>query len=331
MFSKLLSSGIVLIFLLGLNSCMRNDEQTKQKSVGNTSEILVVVQNEEQWEYKIGEVIRQYLEQPQYGLNQAETTFKLSHVTAGSFSDLFQKHRNLILVNIDEKASKASIESIVDFWSEPQQIFKITAPSSDAFVELFEQNSGTIIRKFDQSERNRIVSYFKTAKGNKVVDKIREDVGLTFVIPADYSIARSEPDFMWIRKEAAEYSQGFFIIAEEYMDTAQFSTASILSRTNRYLKQFVPGSVDSSYMIIDQVSLEPRTTMAKDFLVEYAVEIRGIWKVENDFMGGPFVSYTFVNPNNNKIITLHGYVYKPNQKKRDLLKQVEAIMYSVSF
>ena len=331
MSSKLLSFGVAIILIFGLNSCMRNDEKTIPKSVGNTSEILVVVQNEEQWEYRIGDVIREYLEQPQYGLNQAETTFKLSHINAGSFSDMFQKHRNLIIINIDDKAPKASIESIVDFWAKPQQIFRITAPSTDAFVELFAQNSGTIIRKFNQSERTRILSYFKTASGNKVMDKIRQNTGLNFVVPSDYYLAKSEPNFMWIRKEASEYSQGFFIISEEYRDTAQFSTASILARINRYMKQYVPGSVDSSYMIIDQVSLEPRTTLAQDFLVEYAVEIRGIWKVEHDFMGGPFVSYTFVNPNDNKIITLYGYVYKPNQKKRDLLKQVEAILYSVSF
>ena len=331
MSSKLLSFGFAIILLFGLNSCMRDDERTKQRSVGNTSEILVVVQNEEQWEFRIGDVIREYLEQPQYGLTQNETIFKLSHITAGSFSEMLQKHRNLIIVNIDEKAPKASIESINDYWAEPQQIFRITAPSVDAFVDVFKQNSGTIIRKFDQSERTRIVNVFKTATGNKAIDQIRQDAGLSFVVPADYSVAKSEPGFMWIRKEAAEYSQGFLIISEDYKDTAQFSTASILARTNRYLKQYVPGSVDNSYMIIDEVSLEPLATLASDFLVEYAIEIRGIWKVENDFMGGPFISITFVNPNHNKIITLYGYVYKPNKDKRDLLRQVEAILYSVSF
>lgn len=328
--SKLLSFSFAIL-LLGLNSCVNNDERAKPKSVGNTSEILVVVQNEEQWDFSIGEVIRKYLEQQQYGLNQAETTFKLSHITVSSFSEMLQKHRNLIIVNIDEKAPKATIESINDYWAEPQQIFRITAPSIESFVDVFEENAATIIRKFNQSERNRIVSVFKTATGNKAIEQIRHDAGLTFVIPADYSIAKSEPGFIWVRKEAAEYSQGFFIISEDYKDTAQFSTASILSRTNRFLQQYVPGSVDSSYMIIDEVSLEPMASFAYDFLVEYAIEIRGIWRVEHDFMGGPFVSYTFVNPNNNKIVTLHGYVYKPNKEKRDLLKQVEAILYSVSF
>ena len=329
--AKLFSFSFILALLIGLNSCMDEGGRGKQKSVGNTSEILVVVQNEEQWDFRIGDVIREYLEQQQFGLNQAETTFKLSHITAASFSDMFQKHRNLIIVNIDEKAPKATIESITDYWAEPQQIFRITAPSVDAFVEVFEKNANTIIRKFNQSERNRIVSVFKTATRSEVIEKIKHDAGLTFVVPADYSIAKSVPGFMWVRKEAAEYSQGFFIISEDYKDTAQFSTASIISRIDRYLKQYVPGSVDSSYMKIDEESLKPMATLASDFLVEYAIELRGIWRVEHDFMGGPFVSYTFVNPNNNKIITLYGYVYKPNKEKRDLLKQVEAILYSVSF
>jgi hypothetical protein len=330
MSSRLLSYSFAIILLLGLNSCLRNDERAKQKSVGNTSEILVVVQNEDQWEFRIGDVIREYLEQQQYGLNQAETTFKLSRITAASFSDMFQKHRNLIIVNIDEKATTATIESINDYWAEPQQIFRITALSVESFVEVFEQNSATIIRKFNQSERNRIESVFKTATGNEVINQIKNDAGLSLIVPADYSVSKSEPGFMWVRKEAAEYSQGFFIISEEYQDTAQFSTASILARTNRYLQQYVPGSVDSSYMIIDEESLEPLATLANDFIVDYTVEIRGLWRVENDFMGGPLVSYTFVNPNTNKIITMHGYVYKPNKEKRDLLKQVEAILYSVS-
>ncbi len=59
--------------------------------------------------------------------------------------------------------------------------------------------------------------------------------------------------------------------------------------------------------------------------------MRGVWNVEHDFMGGPFVSYTFVDPGNNQIVTIYGYVYHPNKKKRNLLRQVEAILYSVRF
>ncbi|PKO95255.1 MAG: hypothetical protein CVU14_11815 [Bacteroidetes bacterium HGW-Bacteroidetes-9] len=64
---------------------------------------------------------------------------------------------------------------------------------------------------------------------------------------------------------------------------------------------------------------------------ERAVEMRGLWEVRKDFMGGPFVSYTFVDKKNNLVVTLDGYVYAPNEAKRDFLKQVQAILLSFEF
>jgi hypothetical protein len=74
----------------------------------------------------------------------------------------------------------------------------------------------------------------------------------------------------------------------------------------------------------------PRATTITNFPTKYAVKVDGLWRVENDFMGGPFVSYTFLDPKNNQVVTLFGYVYYPNHKKRDKLLQVESILYSVN-
>ena len=48
-------------------------------------------------------------------------------------------------------------------------------------------------------------------------------------------------------------------------------------------------------------------------------------------MGGPFLNYTFVNENTNKIISIDAYVYAPRTTKRNLLKQLEAICYTMKF
>ena len=68
-----------------------------------------------------------------------------------------------------------------------------------------------------------------------------------------------------------------------------------------------------------------------DFNGKFAVETRGLWELENDFMGGPFVNYTLVDEKRNKVITLDGYVYAPNAPKRDLMIQMEALIYSLKF
>jgi len=63
----------------------------------------------------------------------------------------------------------------------------------------------------------------------------------------------------------------------------------------------------------------------------FAVETRGLWEVNGNFMGGPFINYTLVNEKTNKVVTLDGYVYAPNAPKRDLLLQVETIIHSLEF
>ena len=68
-----------------------------------------------------------------------------------------------------------------------------------------------------------------------------------------------------------------------------------------------------------------------DFPGGYAVETRGLWEVENDFMGGPFISYTFIDQENNKVITLDGYVYNPNDVKKNYLRQLEGIFFAAKF
>jgi hypothetical protein len=56
-----------------------------------------------------------------------------------------------------------------------------------------------------------------------------------------------------------------------------------------------------------------------------------MWKVENDYMGGPFVAYTFADARTGNLVTVEGFYYEPNQKKRTPLLQLEAIAYSLKF
>jgi hypothetical protein len=61
----------------------------------------------------------------------------------------------------------------------------------------------------------------------------------------------------------------------------------------------------------------------------FALETRGLWRVEGDFMGGPFLSYTLFDEENGQIVTLEGFVYAPDMDKRRLLFELEAIMNSL--
>lgn len=330
--TRLIAFLVVAIAAVTLSSCYTNKNRSNlPRSIGNTSEVLVVLQNDEQWDSRIGQSIKEHLGKEQYGLMQVEPIFDLAHITISNFSDMFQKHRNILIVNIDKKATSTKVEAFEDKWAGPQQIIKITTPSVTTFGDEFSNYSAEIIEGYSKAERKRILTVFRPSSKNKVLSAVRKSFNLDITVPQGFYVAKNEPDFMWIRKEVTDFSQGIIILSEPYMDEEQFSANSIMARTNRDLKQYIPGDSEGTYMTIEDEYVTPVIKHVDDFASDFTVEMRGIWDVEHDFMGGPFVSYTFVDPGNNQIITIYGYVYHPNKKKRNLLRQVEAIIYSVKF
>lgn len=322
----------LLYALASLSSCDSNINRSNlPRSIGNTSEVLVVVQNEQQWDNIIGQSIKKMLGQEQYGLSQPEPVFDLAHITVNNFSDMFKKHRNILIVDIDKNATSTKVEKFEDKWSAPQKIIRVVASSASAFSNDFPSFTEKIIEDFNEAERSRILSVFRPSSKNDVLKKVRKSFNLDITVPEGFYVAKSETGFMWIRKEVPDFSQGIIIISEPYENEKQFSLASIVARTNRNLQQYIPGESEGTFMIIDSEFVPPVIKQVDNFSSEYTVEMRGVWSVKSDFMGGPFVSYTFVDPVNSQIITVYGYVYHPNKKKRNLLRQIEAIIYSIKF
>ena len=54
----------------------------------------------------------------------------------------------------------------------------------------------------------------------------------------------------------------------------------------------------------------------------------GTW--QNDMMGGPFVSHARVDRPNGRVVVVEAFVYAPEKKKRDLMRQMEASLYTLN-
>jgi hypothetical protein len=52
--------------------------------------------------------------------------------------------------------------------------------------------------------------------------------------------------------------------------------------------------------------------------------------MENDMMGGPFVSHARVDRPNGRVVVVEAFVYAPEKKKRDLMRQLEASLYTLN-
>ena len=323
---------IILALAVMVTACDENRNRSgKSRSTGGTAEILAVVQNDDQWNGRIGDSLRHFFMDYQYGLPQPEARNELKHIKEAGFSDLFMKNKCILQVEINPSLEKAVAETAVDLWAAPQRYVKISAPNITTWVELFDKQKEVYQQWFDVVERARILNVFRPTKDEAIEKAVAKKFGFTLTVPQGFYIAKDEPDFMWLRKELERSSACIVIYQTPYLDTLQFEVNSLVAMRDMMMQQHIPGPSEGSYMGTETEFVPPLVTTVNDFPAGYTKEMRGMWKVVNDFMGGPFVSYTFADSRTGKLVTVEGYYYEPNQKKRNMLLQLESIAYSLKF
>lgn len=297
------------------------------RSVGASSELLVVM-NEGLWKGESGEKVREFFHQPVDGLPQKEAQFHTANVNLASIRKaMFKKHRNLFILDVDEKYEKAYIDTREDVYAYPQRIIRINTPRIEEFFRLFEEHKEAFRILFHKSEIRRVQLTFDGVRDITMINKLQKNRGIALTIPQGFYIAKDLGNFLWLRRETKEYSQGLMVRFEKYSDTTQFSDSHLIMEREKMTRANIPGPSEGSYMQISRFvdPIVERTT----FQDRFAVEMTGLWEVEKNFMGGPFKSYTFVDEKNDRLITLDGFVFAPGQDKRDKLLQLEAMMKSI--
>jgi hypothetical protein len=315
-------------------SCTVNTQSGKPRSTGTTSEILIVTDSKDTWEGPVGDTIRKWFSQPIPALSQPEQMFDMLNIASKDFNDLFKKFHNILIININQDPTKpASSKLTENVWSAPQRVITLSAPDVNSFFDEFNLKKKYYLDIFNQLERKRIEVLNRMAGDISLQKKVTDKFDLFLSLPGGFYIASEAPGFIWLRHKVVKGKQdvelGIMVYMTEYLDTAQLNPRYILNWRNIQTKQYVPGPSEGSYMVTSTDYIPPVVSYPEEFPMDFTVEIRGLWKVENDFMGGPFINYTFVDENKNRLICMDGYVYNPNEFKRNYLRQLESIFYTL--
>jgi len=319
----------LLLILIIIPGCTNMDRTGLQPSTGGTNELMVVTNDEATWKGKVGQTISQFFEQEVPGLPQPESMFNIAHIPEDNLSKMLRIHHNVFIVDINDKYKEPILETKTDFWSSPQRLVKMTVPSEEAFYKEFDKNKEAFLELFNANERRRVNLAYGAIEDFKITKMLKEKYDINLLIPKSFYVAAQEDNFVWMRREAERFSQAIMIYTYPYTDTLAFNYDRIIEIRDSITKKYIPGPSEGSYMKVSMI--EPPIAKTLDFNGHYAVEMRGLWDLYGDFMGGPFLSYTLVDQRHNRVVTIEGYVYNPSQEKRDLIRQLESLIYTLSF
>ncbi|TFH28127.1 MAG: DUF4837 family protein [Bacteroidia bacterium] len=318
-------------FLLVLTSCDTVNQQggaagrIMPNISGGAAEVLVVM-DQLNWENSTGQLLQDILKEEIPGLPQSEPLFDVLQVSAASFDGIYQFHRSIVLTKI-ESGLEPRIRFREIVWAKPQIMVQLEAPTGKELMELISENEDRIQQFLVQYDRNRLIKNYRDSKDPAIQKEIALHHQVRLAIPRGYNMDFSKEEYTSVSIEAPDLSQVIQVYDYPAEGPQDLNTANIIEKRNTFTKMYVQGPRENSYMTISKL-YEP---IAYDLEVNNVkiIELRGLWDLENGFMGGPFISHSVYDAQRNRIVTVDGYVYHPNQKKRIKMKQMEAIIYSL--
>ncbi len=323
---KRILSSILFCFaaLAALVSC-GNSKNVLPGVSGKAGEVIVVIEKA-QWDGELGDALREYLACDCDFLPQPEPLYNLAYVTPAGFTNMFQSHRNIIMVHIDQDVKEDGITFYNNKWARPQCIIMINAKGLDEAVAVVRRDYEKIRARLEQAERDRVVASARLYEAKEIRENVAERFGGSIVFPSGYVIKKINDSFAWIGNDNTYVYKDILVYRYPANGKDDLEPETIIAQRNRILKENVPGMFDGTYMTTSQVA-EPKVSYINYKGHDFA-ETRGFWEVENDFMGGPFVSHSFYSLDGSEILVFEAFVYAPKYDKRQYMRQTESLLYS---
>ncbi len=319
---------LAALSLLLIISCKDSEKKrTLLDSSGKLNDVSVVIEND-MWNGRVGEAIRDVLASPVYGLPQDEPTFNINQIPTNVFSGFITKNRTILKV---EMGKEAAISFDNDIYAQPQKIITVSGKTKDDIIKLVSENASRIIETFkgiEIYEKQRLIK--KSLYNTK---EIQENLGLNINFPTAYrvtnTIAKKEDKFYWMKRDI---STGYVNILLYELPLKSINRDSslvtqIIKIRDSIGKKYIGGPVDGSYMITENAYTPFHTETILDN--KPTLETKGMWDVKNAVMAGPYINYAIEDKINNRWIIAEGFAYAPSVEKRNYMFELEAIIKSI--
>ena len=315
---------ILFTIALFLSSCVGNDKFILRNSIGKINKVMVVAKASD-WNGDIGKEIRNSFGELMVGLPQPESLLKVSQVAPNGFGNMMKVARNILVIGVSDEEKYFVRKNV---YAQPQTIIYVYAKDKEGVIKMFKKHKKEIIKTVIQSDISMTQNLFKKNKLDDTQFKTLQNLGISLTIHNKFKTVDDTGDFLWLRHHltsgiAKTGSNNKLVYSVPMEDETQVSD-SIIAVRDRIGKKYIPGSnPETMYMITE----EAYTPFTFDAVIDgkKAYETRGKWEVKNDFMAGPFLNYTILDKQRNRLLIFEGFTYAPSVSKRAFLFEMEAI------
>ena len=347
----------IALFILSLIGCSSLTENLKSTptAIGSINQVVVIC-DEDIWNSPIGDTFRYQFESAYPLLPAPEPRFDLKYYSPFQLSGhQFRKELRTYLYlgdlqNTESATTKAILEDLGedlidrvkakpelssitgrDKWAYGQLIVYLFGLGNDNLIANIKNSYEPIERRIHNFDKSAIDAYaYLNGVNELMIGKMKSNLGFSIKVPADYIQAMEDENTLWLRKDEGVMISNIIFKKFPYENESQLTKEGLKKMVNQLGRDLVTSDTPGSYLQINDIDL-PLLMFYPKLDNAYTIELRGIWELTYDYMGGPFLAYAIKHPSKEEIIIIHSFVYAPGEEKREPIQQLEHIISSLDF
>tara|TARA_B100000945_G_scaffold320545_1_gene330952 strand:+ start:345 stop:1322 length:978 start_codon:yes stop_codon:yes gene_type:complete len=303
------------------------DLQIQSNSTGKSLEVILI--KGENCSGGAFEIFQKNFISPQKPILETEiygeqkNFFRLIPILEKDFNSIFRTHKNIVFVNFGDKFN---IQKKKDLWAKNQNVYICSIDSSKISNHNQIINFANVVgEKMKESEIIKRKKNYQRSTNSNIKNYLQKKHNLSISLPSRFFIADSSVSCLNLRGDTKLSSQRILVSSFNLEPTID----NIILEQNRIAKNNISSSNEDSHLVV-----EKRTSLYIDTLTENnqkKIIIKGLWRMEGDFMGGSFLTTLIVNTKNKKNTLVSLYLYAPGENKANYLLDLEAILKSAQY
>lgn len=319
---------------------------------GNTREVVVVMDSTN-WESETAQAIRDVFGKWVLTVPNGEPFYDLQFTRIRSQEHLerLRKQKNLIFAApIDEDSNTGrqirgfldeSVEQRVregesfafpveDQWYRDQYVLILSSSSDSLLAQKIRNTEKSLLSNMLQKELKRW-NYFVYEKKERtdLSDSLWKNHGFKVRFQHDYHKNIDTLNFQSYRRFLPQNDRWMWIWYKDNVNDISFLDDEwIIATRDSLSRHFIKGSRDSMYVqtYMNRPEIRPVVTETFQHGRLLAYETRGTWYMVNGLMGGPFVNFTYYDPDTNRLFMIDYNQFAPNlRKKLPFVRQFRAM------
>ena len=299
----LLAFSLLITLCLFFVSCSlggkRGDKKKLPASIGQPYEVLL--------EGDTLDIVKTMLTEDVDILPQPEPMCNVISVKRGKVSGSYLLMRTRVIVTIGKNFS---VKVSHDENAAPQTIIRIHAAS---LQELRDSLQPRVLQAaIYEAEQEHLAAVVKqNPEKQKLVKRL---FGIDIKIPDQLDASKEAKNFLWLSNNANRGMQNLIFVRVESEERRVKNSTPLTPKEeiDSMLRKNMVGEMDDMYMQLSYPKML------------YNNLTQGLWEMKGDAMGGPYRMSRL--PLADGSLYIIAFVYAPEMKKRNLMKQLEAVM-----